>query len=430
MGLDGATVWEVRTGGSDTNGGGYVATGTDYSLFDAAELTLTNVTCTGDTTLTDADDGGEFTDAMIGNILYLSDGKWYQIMSRTDADNIVIDQNGPTDTGMTLNVGGALATPGGLGAVLAAHGVSGNKAYIKSGTYPLSVAGANVPNGSLSLSVGNMATDSDCYIECYQTTREDLGTPPKYLCSVVPTNGYAVYLKGTTGEPHTIVNMHIDGGSVGVIGIRCANTYDSNMINCLAENCTDGFYGGQAYHCESKNNSHYGFYGVNASLCWAHGNGSNGFNYALALSNCISSDNTNEGFYNTRLGVINCISYNNSKDGFRSSTQDLIYINCIAADNGEHEYQLRPSCKLMNCASKVGASGRSTGGVADFNPIVLTADPFIDVANGDFRLNNVAGGGLLCRAAGLGVYGQPGTMNVGAVLVEEKKRRLQMRVIQ
>ena len=37
--------------------------------------------------------------------------------------------------------------------------------------------------------------------------------------------------------------------------------------------------------------------------------------------------------------------------------------------------------------------------VAEYGTIDLTADPFVDAANGDFRLNGTAGGGAACRSA-------------------------------
>lgn len=39
--------------------------------------------------------------------------------------------------------------------------------------------------------------------------------------------------------------------------------------------------------------------------------------------------------------------------------------------------------------------------VQEFDPVVLTADPFTDAANGDFTLNSAAGGGALCKGAGI-----------------------------
>jgi hypothetical protein len=58
---------------------------------------------------------------------------------------------------------------------------------------------------------------------------------------------------------------------------------------------------------------------------------------------------------------------------------------------------------LVNNAMGAVTSGRLNGFDDQFehNPIILTADPFVDAANGDFRLNKEAGGGLLCRGTAL-----------------------------
>jgi hypothetical protein len=49
------------------------------------------------------------------------------------------------------------------------------------------------------------------------------------------------------------------------------------------------------------------------------------------------------------------------------------------------------------------------------NTKLLTSDPFIDIENNDLRLNNLPGGGALCRAAGIGPVGQLGHPDIGAV---------------
>jgi len=51
--------------------------------------------------------------------------------------------------------------------------------------------------------------------------------------------------------------------------------------------------------------------------------------------------------------------------------------------------------------------------------ITLTADPFTDGDNGDFSLNTAAGGGALCRAAGIDPAGQTGYIDIGAVQHED-----------
>jgi hypothetical protein len=57
---------------------------------------------------------------------------------------------------------------------------------------------------------------------------------------------------------------------------------------------------------------------------------------------------------------------------------------------------------MNNATGNWTASGGVTGfgaSVASYGNIELTADPFVDGAYGDFRLNGVSGGGAACRAA-------------------------------
>ena len=57
---------------------------------------------------------------------------------------------------------------------------------------------------------------------------------------------------------------------------------------------------------------------------------------------------------------------------------------------------------MNNATGNWTASGGVTGfgaSVASYGNIELTADPFVDGAGGDFRLNGAAGGGAACRAA-------------------------------
>jgi hypothetical protein len=58
---------------------------------------------------------------------------------------------------------------------------------------------------------------------------------------------------------------------------------------------------------------------------------------------------------------------------------------------------------LVNNAMGAVTSGRINGfgDIFEHNPIILTADPFVNAANGDLRLNEEAGGGELCRGTAM-----------------------------
>src|ERR1044071_3227921 len=124
MAITQGAVWEVRTAGSDTNGGGCattVGTTTDYSQSNTKNTSGNNQSTTdaitaATTTLTSAT--ASFTSAIIGNIIYLAGGSgsltgaWYQVTARTNSTTVTIDRAPGVSTGVTMNIGGALATIG------------------------------------------------------------------------------------------------------------------------------------------------------------------------------------------------------------------------------------------------------------------------------------------------------------------------------
>ena len=79
MALAAASVFEVRTAGNDTNGGGFVtgAAGTDYSQQDAknsggADSSVTDGVTAGTTTVTSLT--AAFGTTIVGNIIYIGVG--------------------------------------------------------------------------------------------------------------------------------------------------------------------------------------------------------------------------------------------------------------------------------------------------------------------------------------------------------------------
>lgn len=86
------------------------------------------------------------------------------------------------------------------------------------------------------------------------------------------------------------------------------------------------------------------------------------------------------------LAVVNNIIYTCSGYGIE---------NTAGTDNAR---TLIKSNAIGNCTS---GNYSGFGDVPILDHITLTADPFVDAANGDFRLNDAAGGGRLCKFAGL-----------------------------
>ena len=427
MGLQASTVWEVQTGGSDNNGGGYTSGGTDYSQQTSPALNPTDLAMSqSSTTLTSATGG--FTAAMVGNLIQITAGTnfdvgWYEITGYTDTNTVTLDRtaaSGGNGSGGTGYVGGCLATPGQLGKALTDHGVGGMTAHIKSGTYTLSNSSPNTSGGPISLPAVRLR------LEGYETARQDRGTKPvidagsETGVTIVATQG------DRKGDIHLIVNLQVDGNSG-------ANTdgFDGTggeyrhtiWLACEAVDCPGvGFKEGKPVKCRASGCGS-GF--VNASSksfavgCEAY-NCTTGFQGGA--HSCIARDNSGDGFYgNENYSVLwdNNTSYNNGGNGFAFSIRDESgAVNCLAVGNGGYGYECLSNggAVLINCCAYNNTSGATDGHEAvDEERVSITGDPFVDAAGGDFRPNDTAGRGAALRGAGFGAYGQMNNRDIGAV---------------
>jgi hypothetical protein len=147
MALNAAIVWEVRTAGSDNNGGGFKtgATGTDRSQQDAAQATLTTASTVHTTTTQINVAAGDYTVAStdVGNVLQVTGGTatagFYEITTVDTANNRWTVDRSVGTSGQTVAgaMGGALASPG---KAAGAASVAGHIIYVKAGTYSITVA--------------------------------------------------------------------------------------------------------------------------------------------------------------------------------------------------------------------------------------------------------------------------------------------------
>lgn len=415
MALSTNTVWEVRSGGSDINGGGFVtgASGSDFSQQTSPQATLTvNSVVNSTTTIIDVDAGDyTCTDDDVGNTLHIhADGSategWYRITARS-SQQWTLDRSAGT-AGQTLTssrMGGALATPGALSGIFK----ESNIAWVQGGTpYTLSSSTAG-PGGPIAF--GN----EEGSVKCYTTTRGDGGTAEINA-------GAQTSIDLITGNFSHFFNFIADGNSqTGVTGFS-----NSTRYNCVAHDCVTGFTNGNAILCESYSNSDSGFSSAGTYFCVAHDNDSQGFEDCGESISSIAYDNGGHGFYNNSSSSCiwsNVVAYNNTDDGFRnhsSNPQRKVYVlNGVSVANGGYGAFENggDNMLLSNVATYNNTSGRKNADLrlGDIDPIVLTADPFVDAANDDFRPNDTSGGGAELRGAGIGVSGQTNSQDVGAV---------------
>lgn len=421
MSLSADTVWEVRTAGNDTNGGGFVtgASGTDYSQQDNANVAGSDISTTdgvgnGTTTFTSAT--ANFGTTIVGNIIYLQGGTGglaagrYQVTARASSTSVTLDRSVAAGTGITMNIGGAVASLGILGSTTATIPVAGNIIWIKAGTYTITSATPNIANGCFSAAI-------TIHIEGYQTTRGDLGTKPLLQASGIST--FTMIANSVNGY-HKIANLHLDGAGLTlsrgidtrnqILNCRFQNFTNSaafsqlgndiTIYNCYATGCSvqPAFSGFHCVNCVAGNNTCVGFIGI-----------------ANTYVRCISHDNAGaliDGFQTvvtSKVGnFINCIAYNNGRDGFRIiSDRGGILLNCIAENNGGVGFNIVnvPVVQLSNCAGFNNTGGNvslGTGkGVVNYAFVTGTGTFFTDAPNEDFSLNNVSGGGFGLRGTGL-----------------------------
>lgn len=437
MALSVNAVWEVRpTVGSDNNGGAFVAgaSGTDYSQQDTAQLSNTDLAIDGVDNTKVSSAGSSFTSAHVGNHINVTAGTnftvgIYQVVS-VAAGVATCDRAVGTvgATGGTFKLGGALAT---LAKVLANGNRPGNKIFIKA-------TGTLTTNATHTLNNGVTPARNapPNQIIGYGTTRGDSGRATIQLI----TNTGLTALSDTVGGWY-FKNLIIDCNSLGTsTGIRA---YVFGLVyNCKISNFRS--YGinangnTQAVIIGNEINAGQGTAGIDAGNNsflfgnWVHDNTCHGISVGGvgAIEHNIVSNNTGvstDGIQFVSSQNFRCIGntcYGNGRHGINYGQPYIaagtVILNNILVSNGawginggdsvgsEAEPQYDGNAFYNNTSGtrqfmdEAGATVPVHGAspYTNVRDKILTADPFTNAAGNDFTLNNNAGGGAVCRAAG------------------------------
>ncbi len=215
------------------------------------------------------------------------------------------------------------------------------------------------------------------------------------------------------------------GWDVGANADYCA------WEHCRASHCMHGWYcdtGAYAprwVRCRADSNSGRAVESSDTGLlieCVGHNNGAawsgfTGGHHVRAISYV-----NGYGFYNIR-SAIGCIAYGSVTGyGFKPITLDMVPLaDCIVVGNagfGFDDNGATTLASLLRCAD-YGNSARKdsgTGNWIDVDPINLSADPFVDGANGDFRIDTRKAAGRQLLAAGypVSVAGRSSPWDIGA----------------
>lgn len=421
-----ATVeWDVRTTGSNSNGGGFDPVsgvpGTDFSQQDAAQIAYTDMVI-GVTTTTFTSVANSPAASLVGNVINIISGTGFtvqrvQVLSVASGVATCDKSLGTTgSTGGTGNMGGSLLT---LATAAARITVADNTVHVKSGTYTLTAVVA-------------LAAFRQTWIG-YNATHRDGGTKPLITTS---TNSTVLFDCNFSGPCFTLINCQLTNtAGTRAVGVRAAG--GSYPMFCGIDLIVDGFTTGIDFatlpgsvvisKCELANCSLYGmmsFFTHVVSSCYVHdcsiagirhhGNGDSPVVHQgnLLVENAIGLKIT---FDNPTVYIFRCTIANNTGDGIDSisvstaSRFPLHVENCIIYGNGGYGIDQAtgggmtgaPTLQDRNNAYGSNASGNRNNLGAGMNEITLTADPFTNSAGGDYSLNNTAGGGQACRDAGL-----------------------------
>lgn len=430
MALAATIQFEVRQTGSDTNGGGFnsAASGTDWTLQNAAQYAVADGVTAGTSTITSAT--AAFGTDVVGNVAYVAGGTgaiaagWYEITARNSATSITVDRSTglTTGTGVTLRIGGALATPG-RGTSLCS--VSGHKTWVKYNATPYSITTSTVgPAGPAKFVLDTI----NCSVEGYETTRGDrtANRPVYQWNTAVGATPYAYALTTSGNAEQELINLCADGNSrtgaggfdvsnpraaaIDCVAKNCNqsgaigfNTSSTRVIRCNATSCTDGFHGLMyAFGCEAVSCTN----GFTASSGGMH-------------VKCIARSCTN-GWTSSLSSVlmVECTADSNTASGFDVSSSNNMCVNCISTNQsggGGIGFKVVAQTKLLNCAAYNNTTPISGTAWANIGQVTVTADPYVAQASADFRLNTTTGGGAALRAAGVGNFSQTNNEDIGAV---------------
>lgn len=437
MTISANTVWEVRTTGSDTNGGGFVAGsgGTDYSQQAAAQVAVTDAVANGTTTITSST--ANFASGHVGNLIYLAGGSGSlaatrrQVTAVNSATSITVDATVASGTGIALNLGGALASLAELAS--SSRGmVAKNKAFVKAdGTYTTT---ANIAFAQ------NVATPSSSnppsQLIGYTSSRTDggqftiqLNTTTSISVLTFSGNGWNIQgvsvncnsLASSTGITLSASNIAITGCKVSNYGSFGINS--SNAANAIFKNEVTAGTGSTAGIQSGGNNPVIGFNYVHdgaGSGISVSGTGGVVIGNVVASMSGASADGITLA---APCHVLNNTVYSSGRHGINQTTATsvpVVLLNNVLASNGGFGIKANSAAGMPahvlydgnafysnTSGTRSNMDDTSTNpvnGVAPYanaNDAVLTAGPFVNAASGDFRLNQNPGGGAACRGAGI-----------------------------
>lgn len=408
------TVWRVRPGGSDTNGGvgfdpGVASPGTDESNTDAG--TAITVTLTGTGTTGTASPAFTTTTHGPGNFIRITGGSGcttspgvYELLSQASGTGTFNISMGSSTDVCTGFIGGAAASPG----YVAGLDVLGNTVCVYnagSTIYTISVATSNVANGYVTQS------SPGAYWIGYTSNCAPGTTDAKPEIQAGASVGALTMLTAGGSFPAVFENIIIDGNkannSNAIIAYSGGEFIDDTIQNFSHATASSAL---MLIHCTITGNSAIAAYAVVAVWNESYGNTANGIEVTYYAGHNLSYNNTGattDGIQGVNSPLLEANSvYGNGRYGIRMNGGIAVFMNNYADQNVSANYEDLPPSSLaisFNNASwcttgcAAATSGSFLGGAYNFQ--TLSGSAFTNTGSTIFTLNNTASAGATLRNA-------------------------------
>lgn len=442
------TAWNVQSSGDDTNGGCFVtgASGTDFTLQNAAQTSFTDLVAATTTTITSA--AHPFSSTDVGNCIHIASGTgwtvgWYSISS-VSVVTATVDRAIATmgSTGGTGKEGGALATPKQCGtnmalSTAASCSVKADGTYSIASTVDISPSG---PNNGVAVMYG------------YTTTRTDGGQVTFQAAAGLAGSDFGMVRFTSAPAGSVIANMILDCNNQTFVAAVLVNSNYETIRNAKATNCSDYGYRfnntGTCDRCITTNTPAAGISGTATSAAFSNNNTNVYCFYCEALGSTVNNKAGFDGwcggvmvnsisahFTGTTSDALRCVTqegdgltilnlsiYDITRDAIRYSeaqgidTRPLTIRNLVASNIGGYCLDQVSSLVIKAEAGQAaytfcnttGATGFYNNWPAGTGDVTLSTSPFTNGGSNDFSLNSTAGGGAAAKGLGF-----PGALSVG-----------------
>src|SRR5579871_300772 len=425
MAFNAGMIWDVRSGGSDSNSGGFdptvAAPGTDFSQQNAAQIAYTDLVIDGTTNTKITSAAHPFDSTSPGNTINITGGTGFTVQT---VEILSVSGNVATcdkavgttgSTGGTGNLGGAKATLGSAAKLT----VGGNVIFLLGpATYSFTVTTRNANGGPINIPATPGGTNlKPTRLVGWVTNRtvgnlDPIGSLPVIQAASGIATGTYVYFNDQYVHTRNIVAKNPNNSAAGYNAFQLDNGLGL-CERCTADNFANGIWSSfgvnDVIDCRATNSTE-GILGSGSGGCIQFCTATGCTDHAYQISGnsnvtcCIAYSNPGYGFYSTGSAFFNnCTSRDNTTlKGYGFYMADgCVLVNCLAWNNAQNDYDNNIAswrARLFNCAGVTKGSNWSSQNTFGF--ISLSAYPNTNAAGGDFGLNNAVGGGALCRGAG------------------------------